>query len=130
MAVTKTISDKVIFENRIGWHEEELTNSEIIESLYKEKEKAFLSFSYGVWCTAWARYNLLTCLLKLDKWVAYSDTDSLKLLEGYDQSVIDEYNENVIKKIKKVCLDLELNEDDFSPADIYGEKHTLRSLGF
>lgn len=130
MAVTNNISDKVIFENRIGWHEEELTNSEIIEGLYKEKEKAFLSFSYGVWCTAWARYNLLTCLLKLDKYVAYSDTDSLKLLEGYDKNVIDVYNQNVIKKIKKVCQDLELNEEDFSPSDIYGEKHTLRSLGF
>lgn len=125
MAVTNNINDKVIFENRIGWHEEELTNQEIESALLKDKKKGFLSFSYGVWCTAWARYNLLTCLLKLDKSVVYSDTDSLKLLEGYDESVITDYNKEVIQKIKKVCLDLSLNEDDFSPTDIYGEKHTL-----
>ena len=123
--MTNNISNKVIFENIKGWHEEELTNEEIVDALYKEKEKCFLSFAYGVWCTAHARFNLLSCLLKLDKYVVYSDTDSLKLLEGFDQSVIDEYNENAIKKIKKVCQDLELNEEDFSPSDIYGEKHTL-----
>lgn len=125
MAVTNNINNKVIFENRVGWHEEELTNEEIESALVKDKKKGFLSFSYGVWCTAWARYNLLTCLLKLDKSVVYSDTDSLKLLEGYDESVINDYNKEVIKKIKKVCQDLSLNEDDFSPTDIYGEKHTL-----
>lgn len=129
MAVTNNINDKVIFENGIGWREEELTNEEIENALVKDKKKGFLSFSYGVWCTAWARYNLLTCLLKLDKSVVYSDTDSLKLLEGYDESVITDYNKEVIKKIKKVCNDLSLNEEDFSPTDIYGEKHTLRTLG-
>ena len=125
MAVTNNINDKVIFENRVGWREEELTNEEIENALFKDKKKGFLSFSYGVWCTAWARYNLLTCLLKLDKSVVYSDTDSLKLLEGYDESVITDYNKQVIQKIKKVCKDLSLNEEDFSPTDIYGEKHTL-----
>lgn len=53
------------------------------------------------------------------------DTDSLKLLEGYDKSVIDNYNKNVLKTIKKVCKELSLDEEDFSPVDIYGEKHTL-----
>ena len=128
MSVTNNISDKVLFDNEIGWHEEELTNEEIISALEKEKKKVFLSFAYGVWCTAWARYNLLTCLLKLDKWVLYADTDSLKLMEGFDKSVIDTYNQNVIKRIKKVCSDLGLNEEDFSPLDIKGEKHTLRTF--
>lgn len=129
MAVTNNINDKVIFENGVGWREEELSNEEIENALVKDKKKGFLSFSYGVWCTAWARYNLLTCLLKLDKSVVYSDTDSLKLLEGYNESVITDYNKEVIQKIKKVCNYLSLNEEDFSPTDIYGEKHTLRSLG-
>lgn len=72
MAVTNNINNKVIFENGIGWHEEELTNTEIEKALEKEKKKSFLSFSYGVWCTAYARANLLNCLLALDKYVVYS----------------------------------------------------------
>lgn len=46
MSVTNNINDKVIFDNDIGWHEEKLTNDEIIEALNKEKKKVFLSFSY------------------------------------------------------------------------------------
>lgn len=72
MAVTNNINNKVIFENGIGWHEEELTNTEIEKALEKEKKKSFLSFSYGVWCTAYGRANLLNCLLALDKYVVYS----------------------------------------------------------
>lgn len=130
MSVTNNINDKVIFDNEIGWYEEKLTNDEIVEALNKEKKKVFLSFSYGVWCTAWARNNLLRCLIKLDKWVVYSDTDSLKLLEGFDKSVIDEYNKNVVEKIKKVCEHYELDFDKFSPVDVNGEKHTLGIFDF
>ena len=58
--------------------------------LEKEKSDAFLSFSYGVWVTAWARYNLLINLIKYDKNVLYADTDSLKLYCDYDINIITE----------------------------------------
>ena len=38
-----------------------------------EKKKAFLSFSYGVWVTAFARFNLLINIMKLDDYMIYSD---------------------------------------------------------
>lgn len=81
MSVTNTIRDKVIFENETKeWHKEELTNEEIEEMLEKEKNKGFLSFSYGVWVTAYARNNLLRNVIKCDDYVVYCDTDSMKLL--------------------------------------------------
>lgn len=126
--MTNNINDKVIFENQSGWREEKLSNDEIIEALIKEKKNVFLSFAYGVWCTAWARNNLLRCLIKLDKWTLYADTDSLKLLDGFDKSVIDKYNEGVIEKIKAVCSYYDLDFENFSPVDIKGEKHTLRFI--
>ena len=46
---------------------------------FKEKAKAFLSFAYGVWVTAYARRNLLENALSLDDWSVYFDTDSIKL---------------------------------------------------
>ena len=125
MSVTNNIKDRVIFDNESGWSEEKLTNDEIIEELHKEKRKVFLSFSYGVWVTAHARNNLLRNLIKLDKWVVYADTDSLKLLDGFDKNVIEEYNKNVLVKIDKVCKHYKLDKESFSPVDIKGEKHTL-----
>jgi len=125
MSVTNNIKDRVIFDNETGWSEEKLTNDEIIEELHKEKRKVFLSFSYGVWVTAYARNNLLRNLIKLDKWVVYADTDSLKLLDGYDKNVIDVYNQNVLVKIDKVCKHYKLDKESFSPVDVKGEKHTL-----
>lgn len=130
MSVTNNIKDRVIFDNILGWNEEKLTNDEIVEELQKEKRKIFLSFAYGVWVTAWARNNLLRNLIKLDKWVIYADTDSLKLLEGFDKSVIDNYNKNVLKKIDNVCNDLKIEKEKFSPKDIEGIEHTLGIFDF
>ena len=35
---------------------------------------------------------------KLDEYVVYCDTDSIKLIQGYDKSVIDDYNNSVMSK--------------------------------
>lgn len=70
MAVTNNIRDLVEFDN-IDWKETPLTNEEIIEALEIEKKKGFLSYSYGVFVTAFARYNLLSNLIKLDNFVIY-----------------------------------------------------------
>lgn len=78
MTVTNNIRDEVVFDGE-NWQELELSDNDIIKKLKKEKMEGFLSFSWGVWCTAHARNNLLENLIKLDDYVIYSDTDSLKL---------------------------------------------------
>lgn len=130
MAVTNNIKDVVIFDNDIGWEELPLKNEEILESLEKEKKQAFLSFAYGVWVTAWARYNLLTNIIENDKYICYCDTDSIKLLEGFDKSKIDKYNEKVLQKIKQASEDLEIDIKKFSPVDKKGKKHTIGLFDF
>lgn len=103
----------------------ELSDIDILLKLQSEKTKAFLSFSYGVWVTAHARYNLLKNVLKLDEYIVYCDTDSVKLVEGYDKKVIDDYNNEVFKKIKMVSKKLDIDLKKFSPVDINGKKHTI-----
>ena len=125
MTVTNTIRDEVIYDNIIGWSEKELTNEDIIKALEKEKKKGFLSFSIGVWVTAYARYNLLSNLIKLDKYNLYADTDSLKLIKGYNKNVIEEYNKNVKERIKYVSEILNIPIEKYSPKDIKGDKHLL-----
>ena len=120
MTVTNNIKDEVIFENDNGWSEKAISNEKIQELLEKEKKLGFLSFSYGVWVTAYARYNLLSNLIKLDEYVIYADTDSLKLRDGFDIEVINNYNKSVIEKIKKVSNELEIDINKFCPTDSKG----------
>lgn len=125
MCVTNTICANVTYDNDLGWDEKELTNEQILKKLYSEKKKAFLSFAWGVWCTAYARNNLIQNILKLDDHVAYCDTDSCKLTEGFDKKVILNYNKNVVERIKQVCKDLNIEYEKFEPEDIEGNKHLL-----
>lgn len=125
MCVTNNIKDKVEFDNLTGWNEVPLENEEIIDSLEKEKEKGFLSFSWGVWVTSHARNNLLKNVIKLDKFCVYCDTDSLKLREGFDINVIETYNKEVEEKIKKASHDLGIPIEYFKPKDIKGKERSL-----
>lgn len=125
MTVTNMIRDEVKFDNITGWSEFELTDSLIFDKLLEEKEKAFLSFSWGVWVTAYARDNLLRRMILLDPYVVYSDTDSLKCAKGYDAKVFVEYNQSVIKKIQKVSSTLNIPFENYAPEDSKGVKHLL-----
>ena len=125
MSVTNTIRAEVEYDNKAGWLEKELSNEKILELLENEKKKGFLSFSTGVWVTAWARNNLLSNLIKLDQYAVYLDTDSIKLAEGYDKNVIEKYNEEVIERIKYVSKILNIPIEKYSPKDIKGEEHLL-----
>ena len=125
MSVTNTIRDDVKYSNDSGWSEIELTNEQIIEKLEKEKKKGFLSFAYGVWITAYARRNLLSNVCKLDDKTIYCDTDSIKLLQGYNKKVILDYNKSVKERIKRVSKLLKIPLENYEPKDIEGEKHLL-----
>lgn len=126
MSVTNTIRDNVKYKDDMEeWIEEKLTNEEIEDKLQSEKKKAFLSFAYGVWTTAWARDNLLRRLIALDEYVIYSDTDSLKLRSGYDKKVFEDYNKSVEDKIKFVSKVLKIPFEKYAPEDRKGIKHLL-----
>lgn len=124
MTVTNNIKDEAIFENN-EWHTRKLENEEIIEKLREEKNKGFLSFSWGVWCTAYARRNLIENIIKLDEYMIYADTDSIKLIQGYDKQIIEDYNLSVINKLKNVSKVLNIPFSKYSPKDIKGNEHTL-----
>ena len=125
MSVTNNIRDEVTYDNITGWAETPISNEEIIEKLQEEEKKGFLSFSYGCWITAYARNNLLKNLMLLDEYVIYADTDSLKLKEGYNKGVIDNYNNFVKNKIKYVSDKLKIPYEKFAPKDIKGVERML-----
>lgn len=125
MAVTNNIRDEVEFDNVTGWKEIPLTNEQILEKLKKEKKAGFLSFAWGVWCTAYARDNLLRRVIELDPYTVYMDTDSIKLVQGYDKTVFEKYNKSVEEKIKHVCKVRGIEFERYAPSDIKGIPHLL-----
>lgn len=122
MCVTNTIRDEIEYNND-EWIEKVLTKDEKISKLDKENKKLFLNFSYGVFITSKARYNLLTLVNNFDEYNTYSDTDSLKLLEDFPKKYIYRYNQKVIQTIIKAKKHLSLS--GFSQKDIKGNNHTL-----
>lgn len=124
MTVTNMIRDDVSFGDN-GWLETPLDNSMIFDKLLEEKKKSFLSFAWGVWVTAYARDNLLRRVIALDEWACYMDTDSIKLVQGYDKSIFEKYNKSVEEKIKRVSKLLNIPLDRFAPTDSKGEAHML-----
>ena len=125
MTVTNTIRADVEFLNFDEWVERPLSNQAIMEKLSKDKKRGFLNFAWGVWCTAYARDNLLRRVLDLDQYVVYCDTDSCKVVQGYDKSIFDKYNQSVENKIRKVSELRGIPYERFAPADIKGNSHLL-----
>lgn len=126
MSVTRNIRDKVIYKDELEeWEEIPLTNEEIIEELNGEKKRAFMSFAWGVWVTAYARDNLLRRVIELDDYVAYCDTDSIKLIQGYDKNVFEKYNNLIKEKIYFTAELLDIDVSRYEPKDIHGKKHLL-----
>ena len=124
MTVTNVIKSEVSFENNT-WTETEMTNEEIIDKLKSEYKKGFLAFSYGVWVTAYARKNLLENVMKLDEFCVYCDTDSMKLLRGYDKNIILNYNKKVEERIRSVSSLLNIDLNKYAPKDKKGREHML-----
>lgn len=124
MSVTNMIRDDVSFDDR-GWIETPLTDSKIFDKLLDEKKKSFLSFAWGVWVTAYARDNLLRRVIELDQYAVYMDTDSIKLVQGYDKSIFEKYNKSVEEKINRVANILNIPVEKYMPTDSKGVAHML-----
>lgn len=124
MCVTNTIKDDCVFKDG-EWTLSVLSNFDIIDKLNNEYKKGFLSFAYGVWVTSYARYNLLSNVKLLDEYVVYCDTDSIKLVDGYDINVIYNYNKSVDDKISKVANFYDIDINRFSPIDCDGIPHKI-----
>lgn len=109
-AVTSPINSEIQYINH-EYIEDEQTDTELAELLEKfyESRNNFLSYAWGVWCTAYARRSLQSALDYIDNYckenkngisdVVYCDTDSVKY--KYDkayQKFFDEYNNKIMAK--------------------------------
>ena len=124
MSVTDIVHDNEIYNNNT-WTEEEANTDEQIKK-YNGSYSRFLFYAWGVFVTAYARYNLWSGILQFKDDYLYSDTDSIKA-KNYKKHMdyINAYNKNIVKKLE-TCLDhYNIDKDEISPKDVDGNKHTL-----
>ena len=76
MSVTDVAKPNWIYENG-EFKKQEDSLDELLDKFYKSRN-SFLPYQWGVWVTAWARYQLRVMLWKVGPDVLYCDTDSIK----------------------------------------------------
>lgn len=126
MMVTNPVNDEIFFTEDLDWKS---TEPEMEEALNKVKNSpnTFLCYQWGVWVTAWARYELLVTVRKINEDVIYCDTDSIKFF-NYDKhlSVIAKHNVRITNALKKTVTYFGLDVNLLSPEDsVKHEKHPL-----
>lgn len=126
--VTDIARNEIKYENDMWLPVENLNDEEIKLKLeeYNTKKNRVLFYTWGVFCTAYARYNLWTSIFEYKDDYIYCDTDSCKGL-NYDKhkEYHDRYNELVITKLKEMCEYYDIDFNLCSPKTIKGKVKTL-----
>lgn len=98
---------------------------EIIENENKKYNRA-LFYLWGVFVTAYARYNLFRGIIECGNDYIYSDTDSLKIINYKEHmDFINSYNEEITKKCDFVLSYYGLDVERSRPMDTKGRKRQI-----
>lgn len=125
MMVTNPVNDEILFTEGLEWDKTEPPMDDALNKV-KNSPRTFLCYQWGVWVTAWARYELLKTVHKINEDVIYCDTDSIKFFD-YDKylPIIARHNVRITSALKKAVSYFGLDTSLLSPEDIKGEKHPL-----
>lgn len=134
MMVTALMQADVTYDNDTKeWGIDKLTEVEVNERLAElrnwspRERRYFLSYSWGCWCTAYARRCLWMCLQKPsnglgERDVLYCDTDSIFINGSADFSW---YNEWIIQKLDTAMKCHGIDPEATRPEDPKGRKRQL-----
>ncbi len=126
MCVTNPLKDEIIYND--DWDIDHLTEAQKEEGLYRynNSKNRFLFYAWGVYITAYARRNLFTAIKYCGDDYVYSDTDSIKIMNGWrHKEYFDRYNDMVKSKLREVCEIHKLPYSLCEPETIKGDKKPL-----
>ena len=117
---------KFDYQNNVWIDEKPVIDYEKDLEKYNNSKQRFLSYAWGVWVTAYARYNLWQGIFEFGNDYCYSDTDSVKGINSQDHlEYIKKYNDNCLKKLQRAMNHHHLNEEMIRPKTITGEEKIL-----
>lgn len=123
MAVTDIVRDELLYLD--DWSVQPADAAEKIEQ-YNRSAQRFLFYPWGVFITAYARRNLFMAIEECGADYVYSDTDSVKILNGdAHRPFFDWYSRQISEKLKRMCERYEMNEELTRPLDPKGRPHPL-----
>lgn len=124
MTVTAPIRYKYKLENRDIIEYLEDTEENLLDKAYRQKSHPVGLYQWGVYVAAYARRNLMKVIEKIDpNDFIYSDTDSIKVKNGYKyENLITNYNKEITSKLKIACKNLSHTTD---PETVKGVKKPL-----
>lgn len=131
MCCTKESLERISYTND-GWITELFELEEKRQHFEEKRSKKGLNltFSWGVWCAAYARGNLWSMIEKIDKNVVYCDTDSVKFIGKENCELFNEYNKKIDSKVFQLCLEYNIDPAKFRPKDIKNKVHPLGYFEF
>lgn len=121
MSVTNPLRDEIIYNGK--WDIENLPNEKKLEMLdkYNTSKNRFLYYPWGVFVTAYARRNLFSGIYSVGDDYIYSDTDSIKLINGErHKEYFELYNNRIIEKLRTACKVQKIDFNLCSPETIKG----------
>lgn len=128
MSCTNPLKSGVYLEGD-EWKAHDINDSKFLKEKLGDMKKSFSTLFFpmaiGCYCTAYARKNIWSCILKLDKDVAYYDTDSIKGTGDRVYKVIEAFNKGIEEKLQKYSKIHKLPIELFKPVDIKGICHPL-----
>lgn len=124
MTVTDIIRDDVYYSNG-EWQTESPDLASAIKR-YNNSMSRFMFYPWGVWVTAYARVNLWTGIISAGNDYVYSDTDSLKMVNGSEHSeYIEQYNEMITDKIQDAMEYHHIDFERTKPKTIEGKEKPI-----
>ena len=123
MSVTNPLNDEITF-NEYGIWDKVPADVQTGLDKYNSNTRIFTAYQWGVWVTAWARYELLNTVYKIGDDVVYCDTDSIKYIGNHD-NIIDEDNIRILKENSEIQKQYKIPTTLYSPKTIEGEAKTL-----
>lgn len=125
MMVQDVVRDDVTYYG--DWEKKDGNPAEQVDA-YNKSRSRFTYYPWGVWITAYARYNLICGIAACKKNYNYSDTDSIKFdLDGSDHFLeyVEKYNKLVDQKMAAAMAYYGYPADHWKPKDIKGIEHPL-----
>lgn len=127
MSVTNPLRDEFTYNGE--WDITAMTEEQKQELLYKynTSKNRFLFYPWGIFVTAYARRNLFTGIYEAKGDYIYSDTDSIKLMNGSEHiEYFKRYNDDIIDKLRTAC---KFHKIPFSMCEPETIKGITKSLG-
>lgn len=124
MCVTNTIKGDIVYKNDT-WSQGELNLYDSVKK-YNDDKSRFLFYAWGIYITSYARNRLFNAILECGRDYVYSDTDSVKILNGkkharYFNTANDEYTRRAINALNFYGIDKKY----LSPKNIKGDVKPL-----